>query len=396
MGTMFALDLRLSFLGKHTLFRPPMGPVFRWMGGIPVDRTRPHAVVCEALQAFRAVERDRLLLADRPRGHAQAGWSISGRASCHIARGARVPLLLASFDWDRRSVRRVFLGPPFEHPERRHCRRISRRIEAYYAPIRGKLPASPIREQRWCRDAPKMPRRDARVHLRAVRAAKLLNAKRHRGWHDCCNVGQASKPRADVSPPRAVCPAGIPGGAFSLSHNPGTFRINTHIDGPRRNPRLPPRAAHLPGARPRSFDGVLRAHVPVGRQAPECGRPQLGRARLERADGCRAGSGDSPHRACRCDPSVPVVAPRHRGALFHDSLHSHRAHARFARAGAARAERGSPPRTCSRRSGRASRSRPTTPAPSRASPPSTRCARRTSEPSGRSSGSSFSRGPSAS
>ena len=51
MGAMFALDLRLSFLGKHTLFRGPYAPLLRWLGGIPVDRGSPHGVVGEAVQA---------------------------------------------------------------------------------------------------------------------------------------------------------------------------------------------------------------------------------------------------------------------------------------------------------------------------------------------------------
>jgi 1-acyl-sn-glycerol-3-phosphate acyltransferase len=36
---MWALGLKASWVGKHTLFRGPLGPVFRFMGGIPVDRT---------------------------------------------------------------------------------------------------------------------------------------------------------------------------------------------------------------------------------------------------------------------------------------------------------------------------------------------------------------------
>src|SRR5262249_55642524 len=31
-ATMFALDLRLTFLGKHTLFEGPLAGMFRWMG----------------------------------------------------------------------------------------------------------------------------------------------------------------------------------------------------------------------------------------------------------------------------------------------------------------------------------------------------------------------------
>jgi len=129
MGTMFALDLKLNFLAKHTLFRAPIGAIFRWMGGIPVDRASSHGVVGEAVQAFAASER--LMLAIAPEGtrrrveHFKSGF-------LHIARGADVPLLLAAFDWKARCVR---LGPPFELTD--DLAADLARIEAFYAPIRG-------------------------------------------------------------------------------------------------------------------------------------------------------------------------------------------------------------------------------------------------------------------
>ena len=130
MGAMFALDLKLNFLAKHTLFRAPFGPLFRWMGGIPVDRTSAHGVVGDAVHAFEASER--LMLAIAPEGtrsrvsHFKSGF-------LHIARGAHVPLLLASFDWGNRCVR---LGPPFETSG--DVASDLQKIEAYYATIRGK------------------------------------------------------------------------------------------------------------------------------------------------------------------------------------------------------------------------------------------------------------------
>jgi len=57
MAAMFALDLRLTFIGKHTLFGGPLAPFLRWMGGVPVDRSSPHGVVGESVRAFESVER---------------------------------------------------------------------------------------------------------------------------------------------------------------------------------------------------------------------------------------------------------------------------------------------------------------------------------------------------
>jgi 1-acyl-sn-glycerol-3-phosphate acyltransferase len=130
MGVMFALDLNIKFLAKHTLFRPPLGGIMRWMGGIPVDRASSHGVVGDAIQAFASSER--LLLAIAPEGtrrrveHFKSGF-------LHIAQGAHVPLLLVAFDWERRCVR---FGPLFEQSD--DLVSDLARIESFYAPIRGK------------------------------------------------------------------------------------------------------------------------------------------------------------------------------------------------------------------------------------------------------------------
>src|SRR3954470_10346166 len=41
-AAMFALDLDLAFLGKHTLFRGPLGSLMRGIGGGPGGRARAH------------------------------------------------------------------------------------------------------------------------------------------------------------------------------------------------------------------------------------------------------------------------------------------------------------------------------------------------------------------
>jgi 1-acyl-sn-glycerol-3-phosphate acyltransferase len=132
---MFALDLRIGFLGKHTLFRWPFGGLMRWMGGIPVDRSSPHGVVGDSIAAFRAM--DRRILAIAPEGtrspvpHFRSGF-------LQIARGAEVPVLLASLDYASRCVR---FGPVFEPGEDVEADR--RRTEAFFAPVRGKKSRQP-------------------------------------------------------------------------------------------------------------------------------------------------------------------------------------------------------------------------------------------------------------
>ncbi len=131
-AAMFALDLRLSFLGKHTLFRGPWGTVLRWMGGIAVDRARPHGVVADSIRAFETA--DRLVLAIAPQGTRRPVPRFRS-GFLHIARGASVPVLFAALDYAARCIR---LGPVIDVGEDVEGER--ERAEAFFRPVRGRKP----------------------------------------------------------------------------------------------------------------------------------------------------------------------------------------------------------------------------------------------------------------
>ena len=130
VAAMFALDLRLAFIGKHTLFRPPFGAVLRWMGGIPVDRSRHHGLVDDSVAAFSRM--DRRVLALAPQGTRNPVVKFRS-GFLHIARGAKVPVMLASLDY---AARRVRLGPTITPGADVEAERA--RLEAHVAGVRGR------------------------------------------------------------------------------------------------------------------------------------------------------------------------------------------------------------------------------------------------------------------
>lgn len=132
IAVMFALDLRIGFLGKHTLFRWPFARAMRWLGGIPVDRSSSHGLVAESVEAFSRM--DRCILAIAPEGTRKRVVQFKA-GFLHIAHGANVPVVLATFDWPARCVR---FGPTFEVGEDIEAER--RRTEAFFAPVRGRNP----------------------------------------------------------------------------------------------------------------------------------------------------------------------------------------------------------------------------------------------------------------
>ncbi len=104
---MLSLGLDAHWLGKREIFRGLFGPVFRWFGGIPVDRGAAGGVVLAAIQRFR--ETDRLVLGLSPEGTRKRveRW----KSGFHrIAVDAGVPVLPIAFDY---RVRRLTFLPLF-------------------------------------------------------------------------------------------------------------------------------------------------------------------------------------------------------------------------------------------------------------------------------------------
>jgi 1-acyl-sn-glycerol-3-phosphate acyltransferase len=128
-AAMFALDLRLAFIAKHTLFRGPFAPLLRAMGGIPVDRGSPHGVVAASIEGF--LREQRRILAIAPQGTRRHGARYKA-GFLHIARGANVPVMLASLDFAARCVR---LGPTFFPGEDVDAE--LRRVEEFFSHVRG-------------------------------------------------------------------------------------------------------------------------------------------------------------------------------------------------------------------------------------------------------------------
>ena len=98
---MFATDLRVSWLGKHTIFRFPLGPLLRWLGGEPVDRSAAHGTVGTAIEHFRT--RPQWVLALSPEGTRRRveQWKTGFH---RIAVGASVPVVPVWIDYQARQV----------------------------------------------------------------------------------------------------------------------------------------------------------------------------------------------------------------------------------------------------------------------------------------------------
>lgn len=95
----WAAGIRISWMGKHTLFRPPFGKLTQLLGGVPVRRHARENVVTQMATAFD--ERPDLVLAIAPEGtrsyapHWKSGFY-------QIALAARVPIVMGYLDYYHR------------------------------------------------------------------------------------------------------------------------------------------------------------------------------------------------------------------------------------------------------------------------------------------------------
>lgn len=102
------LGMDVHWLGKSSLFRRPFGGVMRWLGGIPVDRSKSNNLVPQLTALFD--RREELVLLIPPEGtRAKVERWKSG--FYYVAAGAGVPILLGFIDASRKELG---FGPLFQ------------------------------------------------------------------------------------------------------------------------------------------------------------------------------------------------------------------------------------------------------------------------------------------
>jgi 1-acyl-sn-glycerol-3-phosphate acyltransferase len=106
LGYMYGI--KLNWVGKHTLFRWPLGYWMRAWGGIPVDRRSRNNMVEQLAEEF--ANRKQLILAVPPEGTRSRAerWKTG---FYYIALQAKVPIVLGFLDYRRK---RGGFGPTFE------------------------------------------------------------------------------------------------------------------------------------------------------------------------------------------------------------------------------------------------------------------------------------------
>lgn len=92
----------INFIGKKSLFKPPFGWYFRWMGGAPIDRSKSSDTVTAIANIFNENEVFRLGLSPEGTRKKVEKWKTG---FYYIAKAAKVPIILVAFDYGQKLVK---------------------------------------------------------------------------------------------------------------------------------------------------------------------------------------------------------------------------------------------------------------------------------------------------
>ncbi len=122
--------MRISWMGKHTLFKPPFGWFMKLLGGLPVDRRAPGGLVKSVASTF--TETDKLFLAVPPSG-TRSRREMWKSGFYWIAHTAQVHVVCGYLDYKRK---RACLG--FSFMPSGDVKADMDKVRAFYDGIEGK------------------------------------------------------------------------------------------------------------------------------------------------------------------------------------------------------------------------------------------------------------------
>jgi 1-acyl-sn-glycerol-3-phosphate acyltransferase len=136
LAAAYSFGISVNWLGKDSLFRSPLGPTLRFLGGIPVDRSKRNNLV-QSLSA-QIEHGSGIALVIPPSGtrrktdHWKSGFY-------RIAKSAQILLVCGYLDYQKKEAGLGLAFLPSDLP------RDMDRIREFYEPISGKYPENKSR-----------------------------------------------------------------------------------------------------------------------------------------------------------------------------------------------------------------------------------------------------------
>lgn len=133
LAIVFVYRINIQIMMKNTWFFWPLGSIFRWLGAVPIDRSKKSNVVAQSIEAFNR-SREMLLMVPPSGTRKKVLYWKTG--FYHIANGAGVPIVMGFLDYRRK---RGGIGPVF-YPTG-NVDQDMHTIRTFYRDITGKHPS---------------------------------------------------------------------------------------------------------------------------------------------------------------------------------------------------------------------------------------------------------------
>ncbi len=99
--TRAAVGMKIGYMGKAELFKPPFGWFFYGLGGTPVDRSKNHNLVDAVVKVFD--EKKSLYIGIAPEGTRKDVDKLK-TGFYFMAKEAKIPMVLVGFDYPNKKV----------------------------------------------------------------------------------------------------------------------------------------------------------------------------------------------------------------------------------------------------------------------------------------------------
>lgn len=124
------LGIKITVLGKDSLFKPPFQPMLKWAGLIPVTRDQVNGLTEQVVQFIE--QHDQIWVGMAPEGTRKKAQKIKS-GFYQIAFKAQIPIVIFSFDFDHKTIHSLGVFHPTGHYEE-DLKHIMQRFEGKFSP----------------------------------------------------------------------------------------------------------------------------------------------------------------------------------------------------------------------------------------------------------------------
>ena len=140
---LLGLGIKITIFGKHTLFNTPLKPLLEWIGVIPVNRSIQQGTTQQIINFIDTQEQ--IWVGMAPEGTRKQSESFRS-GFYRIALGANIPIVMFSFDYNRKTIYCLGVFQPTGNYEQ-DLERILNRYVGKFSPKNPEWLAQPLQNR---------------------------------------------------------------------------------------------------------------------------------------------------------------------------------------------------------------------------------------------------------